>query len=170
MKKRFGTTCALLAAGAMVLMAATSVSAGEGSIQVLGSIPFDSESNASQKVKDGCELETKVPEFLDSYSDKVELVGELDKTKGRVLELTVSKVHAPGGGAFSGAKSMSVSGVLLENGKKIGSFEAKRFSSGGAFGGYKGTCAIVGRCAKSIGKDISRWLENPGMDDRLGDS
>jgi hypothetical protein len=170
MKTRFGTACALLAAGAVVLIAAVSAPAGEGTVRVLRSIPFDSEANASQKVKDGCKLETKVPHFLASYSDRVELVDALGKKRGRVLELTISDVHAPGGGAFSGAKSMSVTGVLRENGKKIGSFEAIRFSSGGMFGGYKGTCAIVGRCAKTIGKDIATWLENPGMNSRLGNS
>jgi len=37
------------------------------------------------------------------------------------------------------------------------------------FAAYKGTCSIVGRCAKSIGKDISNWLENPTDDASLGD-
>jgi hypothetical protein len=28
------------------------------------------------------------------------------------------------------------------------------------FGAYRRTCGIVGGCAKAIGKDIARWLEN----------
>jgi hypothetical protein len=87
-----------------------------------------------------------------------------------VLELTISQVHAPGGGAFSGAKSMTVKGVLRDNGKEIGSFTATRYSGGGVFGGYKGTCAIVGRCAKAIGKDIAQWLEDPKKGSELGDA
>ena len=62
------------------------------------------------------------------------------------------------------------SGTLRENGKKIGNFIATRYSGGGAFGFYKGTCAIAGRCAKAIGKDIADWLKSPGVDSRLGDA
>ena len=65
---------------------------------------------------------------------------------------------------------MTVKGTLREDGKPIGNFTAERFSGGGVFGGYKGTCAIVGRCAKAIGKDISIWLQNPGKNSRLGDA
>jgi hypothetical protein len=166
---RIGFAGALLIAAAAVLVSAGSAPAGEQDVKVLRSIPFADDA-ASQKVQDECELQTKVPHFLDAYSEKVELVdGALGKS-GRVLELKISEVHAPGGGAFSGAKSMTVKGVLRENGKEIGSFTARRYSGGGAFGGYKGTCAIVGRCAKAIGKDIAGWLENPQKDSELGDA
>jgi len=79
-------------------------------------------------------------------------------------------VHAPGGGAFSGPKWMSVRGALHENGKVIGSFCAKRINGGGPFGQFKGTCAIVGRSAKVIGRDIAGWLEKPTQDAKLGDA
>jgi hypothetical protein len=38
------------------------------------------------------------------------------------------------------------------------------------FSAYKGTCATVGRCAKSMGKDIASWLENPQKDSKLCNS
>jgi hypothetical protein len=167
---RFGFASALLVACAALLLTAGSAPAGEGSVKVLSSVPFEDEDVASKKVRDGCELQTKVPHFLSEYSDKVELVdGPLGKS-GRVLELKITAVHAPGGGAFSGAKSMTVEGVLREKGAEIGSFTATRFSGGGVFGGYKGTCAIIGRCAKVIGKDIAEWLEDPKKDSELGDA
>ena len=65
---------------------------------------------------------------------------------------------------------MSVRGALHENGKVIGSFCAKRINGGGPFGQFKGTCAIVGRSAKVIGRDIAGWLEKPTQDAKLGDA
>lgn len=170
MIKRFSRGAVLAGAAAALLLLAGAAPAQAGSVKVKRTIPFSEGSGASDAVKSECQLETKVPAFLAQFSKSVELVDGSLGSAGRVLELSISEVHAPGGGAFSGAKSMSVTGTLRQDGKKIGSFTARRYSGGGVFGGYKGTCGIVGRCAKAIGKDISRWLENPQMDSKLGDA
>jgi hypothetical protein len=150
-------------------VSAAAAPADQGKVRVLRTIPFDADA-ASQKIQDECELQNKVPRFLDAYSERVELVdGSLGRS-GRILELKITEVHAPGGGAFSGPKWMTVEGVLRDNGREVGSFTASRYSGGGVFGAYKGTCAIVGRCAKSIGKDIASWLENPQKDSKLGNA
>jgi hypothetical protein len=136
------------------------------------SIAFASDSGASEAVKDECALETKVPDFIKQFAgDAVEVVdGTLDPKRGRVLRMEITEVHAPGGGAFSGPKWMTVKGELFQNGKSAGSFRAKRFSTGGAFGGFKGTCSIIGRCAKTLGQDIATWLQSPTPDAELGDA
>ena len=84
--------------------------------------------------------------------------------------MEITEVHAPGGGAFSGPKWMSVKGELYDRGKQIGSFRAKRYSTGGAFGAFKGSCAIIGRCTKAIGQDIAGWLGAPTQNAQLGDA
>ena len=61
-------------------------------------------------------------------------------------------------------------GELYDRGKQIGSFRAKRFSGGGAFGAFKGTCAIIGRCTKTLGQDIATWLAAPTQNAELGDA
>lgn len=160
----------LAVAIAAIAWVAGAAPARAGVVKVQTTIPFSEGSGASQNVQDECQLETKVPAYLNQYSDEVELVSGATGSAGRVLELEITEVHAPGGGTFSGAKSMSVSGTLREDGRKVGSFTARRYSGGGVFGGYKGTCGIVARCAKTIGKDISRWLQDPNMDSKLGDS
>lgn len=139
-------------------------------VRVAKSIPFAENAEVRQKVKDECAIQTKVPAFLAEYSSSVELVDGDPGTAGRVLQIEITSVHAPGGGAFSGPKSVSVSGKLLQDGKQIGNFRASRYSGGGVFGGYKGTCAIAGRCAKAIAKDIAGWLKDPGTDSMLGDA
>jgi hypothetical protein len=140
--------------------------------KILRSIPFAANAPVPPAVRDQCALQTKVPEFIQQAAgSSVELVdGALDKKKSRVLELEISEVHAPGGGAFSGPKWMSVKGELYDKGKQIGSFRAKRYSTGGAFGGFKGTCSIIGRCTKAIGDDIAGWLGAPTQNAELGDA
>jgi hypothetical protein len=161
---------AAAAAALLLLLTAGAAQAGDRPVQVLQAIPYTESSGASETIKGECELQTKVPHFLDEFSDQVELVTGKPDARGRVLELSISQVHAPGGGAWSGAKSMTVIGTLRDGGKVVGSFTATRFSGGGVFGGYKGTCAIVGRCARAIGKDIADWLRDPKPDSRLGDA
>src|SRR5262245_58066900 len=120
-----------LAAGGLVLLAASAASAQATKVQ-------RSIANAAvpQAVRDQCQLQTKVPEFVaGAAGSSVELVdGAVSRKAGRVLEMEITEVHAPGGGVFSGAKWMTVNGTLYDRGKSIGNFRAKRYSTGGAFG------------------------------------
>jgi hypothetical protein len=58
---------------------------------------------------------------------------------------------------------MAVSGKLLDRGKVIGSFRAKRFSNP-----IMGTCGTLARISPAIGQDIAAWLNAPTMDTELG--
>ena len=162
---------AVLIALAVFVLAAMPAAAAD-TTKILRSIPFAANAQVPPAVRDQCALQTKVPEFIQQAAgSSVELVdGALDRKKGRALVMEITEVHAPGGGAFSGAKWMSVKGELYDKGKQIGSFRAKRFSAGGAFGGFKGTCAIIGRCTKAIGDDIASWLASPTPNAELGDA
>jgi hypothetical protein len=168
-----GARIAILAAVAASLLAlAAPQDAAAEPVKIRRSIPFATNAAVPPAVRDQCALQTKVPEFiLEAAGGAVELVdGAPNRLKGRVLELEITEVHAPGGGAFSGPKWMTVKGDLYDRGKSIGSFRAKRVSTGGAFGGFKGTCAIVGRCSKAIGQDIAAWLGSPSANALLGDA
>jgi len=139
-----------------------------GPIKVAREISFAETSGVRDAVRDECKLQTKVTRFLDEYSEQVELVEDPSGSQDR-LELTITNVNATGGGAWGGPKSMTVQGQLFQNGKPGPKFTASRYSGGGMFAGFKGTCSIVGRCAKTIGKDIAKWLENPTDGASLGD-
>lgn len=157
-----------------IVMISGAQAAGEGvSITINQNIEYAESSGAPEKVKDECKLQTRLPQFIKDYAKKlnvvlVEEVGE--STDGRVLQIEIVNVIGAAGGAWSGAKSVTVEGKLTENGEVIGTFTSKRFSGGGAFGGYKGTCSILGRCIKAMGSDIATWLANPTMDAKLGDA
>jgi hypothetical protein len=144
-------------------------------VVVSQSVPYSPDSGATLAVKRECIIDSQLPEFIESYASSYDIAVIRDgqkaaSSKGRVLELKFSQVYGFGGGAWSGAKSVTVKGTLKDNGKTIGTFIGTRFSGGGLFGGFKGTCSILGRCVKALGNDIARWLQAPSMDARLGDA
>ena len=88
--------------------------------------------------------------------------------KGRVLLVQISNAVS-GGNAFIGhRKQVDVRGRLLEDGKEVATFTGVRSSMGGAFGGFKGSCAVLGRCLETLSKDIATWMKNP-VNARIGE-
>ena len=151
----------------------TNAYAGDTKTAIASMVPFSENGSIREAVKAECNLQTKLPQFVAEYAGdyNVEVVLEEkpNKKKGSYLWLEITQVHASGGGAWSGPKSVSVAGKLFKDGKQISQFSATRYSSGGFFGGFKGTCAIAGRCVKTLGRDIAKWLENPKNKAHLGD-
>jgi len=136
-------------------------------------VPFAPGISVPDAVKAECELPEKTAQFVQEFAGKTMDVKVADNvsaaTPGRALVMQITGVQGTAGGAWSGAKSVAAEGTLYNGGKAIGSFKVIRHSGGGAFGGYKGTCSILGRCSKAIGKDIGEWLQSPTMDARLGE-
>jgi hypothetical protein len=155
------------AASALLLFGAPSGSA-EGRVEVARSAPFSKASGASAAVQGECNLERLVPELLAEAAPSVALVDSLAGSGPR-LRLTISEVVAPGGGAFSGPKSLEVTGVLLDGERELGSFRAKRRTAGGPFGAG-GTCGMLRKCARVIGQDVAVWLAGPTANAKLGDA
>ncbi|MDH3352157.1 MAG: hypothetical protein OEM60_06710 [Gammaproteobacteria bacterium] len=149
-------------------------SAEDLSYTLVSPVPFAENSGASSDVKGSCSLETRLPTFIEDAAKRgVKVVISPDPGEdvaGKVLYLEFTNVLGTGGGAWSGPKSVTVRGELKENGELIGSFTASRYSSGGAFAGFKGTCDILGRCIKTLGKDIADWLKKPTMNAMLGNA
>ena len=146
-----------------------------GNITIAKQAPYAQQLSVPDAVRAECNLPTRVTEFVKEYADKsfdkVVLADNVSaKTPGQALSMKIVGLTGTGGGAWSGAKHVTVEGTLWENGKIKGTFTAMRYSGGGAFGGYKGTCAILGRCVKEIGSDVSKWLVSPSMNARLGDA
>ena len=162
-----------LAAAILVWWSPASI-AEDAVFNVVSPVPFAEDSGATGNVKDECTLETRLPQFIAEAAKRgVKVVigpAPEEGAEGKYLYLEFTHVLGAGGGAWSGPKSVTAKGELIENGEVIGSFISSRFSTGGAFGGYKGTCSILGRCIKAMGKDIAAWLKSPTMDAHLGDA
>ncbi|MDJ0851026.1 MAG: hypothetical protein QNK04_21860 [Myxococcota bacterium] len=158
----------LLSAFALASMLfALPVAAAE--VKVRSPVPYADGAKVRDAVRQQCELGEKVASFLAESNGDVKLVESAGR-KGSVLHLEITQVHASGGGVWSGPKWMTVMGTLKKNGKTVSRFRAKRYSTGGVFGGFKGTCSIIGRCARAIGQDIGAWLQNPQDGALLGDA
>lgn len=125
-------------------------------------------------VRTECQLEVNLANWIKSYADEMSIPVTVDESQagnngGRVLDVRITNVFGAAGGAWSGGKSVQVAGELRENGAVVATFTGSRVSGGGAFGQFKGTCSILGRCVKAIGKDIADWMRNPTPNARLGD-
>jgi hypothetical protein len=168
---RYSKLAIVFTAASMLMLA---LPAAAETYTVVSPVPFSEKSQASREVKETCTLDIRLPQFVEKFAKRgVEVVIAGDpgeNVEGKVLYLEIVHVLGTGGGAWSGAKSVTVEGVLKENGEVIGSFTGARYSGGGAFGGFKGTCAILGRCIETLGKDIATWLKNPTMNAMLGNA
>ena len=159
------------AALALVVFAMATAAQAKDVVTISQLTPFSEDSGATDAVKAECAFEERLPKYLKSYAKKhtdiVFTTDELDGVEGKVLFMEVTRVFAPGGGGYSGAKSVEVEGELRENGEVIASFTVDRAA---IFGMTPGTCSMLKRVAKKMGEDLGEWLEAPEMDAMLGDA
>lgn len=168
MKSRPG----VLWTGAIVLAMAVGLAsmARADGVKVPNPVPYADDIQVRKEIREECKLGEKIARYIEAYGDEVELVEDELGSSGRVLEIEISHVYAPPGGGSSGPKWVELSGTLKQEGERVASFRAKRFSTGGFFGGFKGTCAIIGRSTRALGRDVATWLKDPEDDADLGDA
>jgi len=142
-----------------------------GSIKLLRSVGYSEGAFVRPEIKSECELANKVPEWIQLYAAKkgiqIELVDALPAS-GTVLELEIADAIETGNAWTGRQKGLVIQGRLLENGQLKGNFRGRRMTSGGFFGGYKGTCSFLGRCAKTLGSDVAEWLQAPATGSNIG--
>ncbi len=144
-------------------------------VSVQASVPYAADAKIAQNIRNECtKLGTQFAEFTQQFGKKngveVQLVNSLDTAKpGRVLQIEITEAVSMGNAFMGHHKYSAARGTLFENGKKLASFEARRQSMGGAFAGYKGSCSVLGRTVKAMGKDVAAWLKQPNDNALLGD-
>jgi hypothetical protein len=146
-----------------------------GALSLQKTAPFAKELSVPDAVRDKCELETKVVDFTESFAkddfDTIMLVSSASaSTPGKALAITITDLSGAAGGAWSGPKHLTIGGTLWQDGKVLGTFTATRVTTCGAFSGYQGTCSLLRRCAKVLGKDVAGWLKNPSKNAKLGET
>jgi hypothetical protein len=151
----------------------TAITGSGTGVLVIKKVAFAADTHIPEAVKNECDLLNKLStEIKTNASQKYATILEEPTSTpagADVLEIEIVNLIGTGGGAWSGAKSVMINGTLSKSGKSSVDVKAQRYSGGGVFGGYKGTCAILGRCVKTLGKDIAGWLQNPTPNAALGD-
>lgn len=116
-------------------------------------------------------IPAKLADMLQKSYDKVDLVDDASTVKtGDALAAKITAINAVGGGAWSGPKYVTITGTLWQNGTVAGTFTASRYTTGGAWGGYKGTCSMIDNVNAALARDVTKWLNKPAMDSKLGDA
>jgi len=127
----------------------------------------------SDDVKQECALDNKVSQYVQEAADRnfdiVPIKSVSEAGTHKALTLTIVGVQGFGGGSWSGRKGVLVRGALMENGKEIGSFVAERNTGASGIAGWKSSCKMYEKCAKTLGKDIAAWLNEPRANAQLGE-
>jgi hypothetical protein len=147
---------------------ALSVNAFAANMTVLETpVTYHPDASVVDNVKKECKLEEQFEKRIGAILAKANRAGNGTVEKGNVLKeasllrLQITHVLGVGGGAWSGPKAITVSADLIENDKVVRHTKINRWSVGGMFGGFKGTCSILNRDVEAIGKDLSKWISDP---------
>ncbi len=134
--------------------------------------PYAAKSRIADNIKIECTLNKQLMDFIQEFALNEGLdvkIKNKPSSKDIILKVEITDAVSRGGAFRGHRKFVVISGNLVQGDKSYGSFKAARMSGGGVFGGYKGSCSVLGRTVKALGKDVSKWLYSPDHGARLGD-
>ena len=139
---------------------------------MLRDIPYAEDAFVREEVKSECRLSTRISDYIvqaNRGGRQIITVDELpDGADASILDIEIVDATETGN-AFSGRhKSVTLKGELRVKGKVVGTFRARRSTTGGVWGGFKSNCSFLARCAKTLGSDVAKWVQNPSMGANLG--
>lgn len=154
------------------LLAAGSVQADTVTLPRLA--PWTDERDIADNIRKECDLQKQLPIYIAEFAKEHRIATQFaddvsPRSAGRVLVVEIEEAVSRGNAFVGHQKFTRARGALYDHGKEVGNFVAQRYSMGGAFAGYKGSCSVLGRTVKAIGKDVAEWMKAPSMDARLGD-
>jgi hypothetical protein len=144
-------------------------------LTMLSKTPYAEDARIADKIIEECvELQGQLPAYTQEYAREhgieVNLADSIDpQAGGRVLVVEITDAISRGNPFIGHQKSSEVEGTLWEGGAEVASFRGMRHSMGGFAAGYKGSCSVLGRTVKALGKDIAEWLKDPKDGAELGD-
>ena len=138
---------------ALVALLAISASAWADGVQLLTPVTYAADSAVVPKVREACRLEDRLATDVGGA-----LSGSTTSTSGEVVKVSIVDVMGLGGGGWTGPKAISIRVDLMKDGKIERSTHLTRTTTGGVFGGFKGTCSMLERDSATLGKDVAKWV------------
>lgn len=143
---------------------AVDVSHFKGTINISENTPYKDSSIIDANIVNECtNLGKKLSKYTSQYGTNLGLKFKASKkpvtkkTRGYSLVVKIENAVS-GGNAFLGHhKQVQVRATLYKNGKLIKTKQLSRKSSGGMWGAYKSSCAVLGRTVKTLGSDVAKW-------------
>jgi hypothetical protein len=159
----------------LLLMASAGIASAGERVTLIDTVPYADDAEVQRKVRNECvklqgQLSDYTRQFARAAGTPIDLVDSIAPDQGgRVLQMEIVEAVSLGNPFIGHRKYTRINGWLFVDGEQVASFKASRNSMGGAFGGYKGSCSVLGRTVKALGKDVAAWLENPEDGAELGD-
>ena len=159
---------------ALLIWALCGIAQATEPVKVPRSVPFAEDAEIAGKIKNECNINQQLGDFIIEYTKEkniaTEPVATTDKsTPGRVLVVEIRDAVSDGNAFLGHHKSTTVRGALYQNGEPVAKFKGRRDSMGGFGAGFKGSCSVLGRTVRALGKDIAEWLAVPSDGAQLGD-
>lgn len=145
-----------------------------GAIQVQQITPYANNTMIDSAVRRECDIDKQLPHFIDTFASAHGMQVALkpvvkSEDEGNNLVVEIVKAQSSGNAFIGHRKYTEIKAILFEDGKQVADLTAGRYSGGGLFAGFKGSCSVMGRTVEALGKDISLWLKAPGPGMRSGD-
>ncbi len=150
---------------------ATPVSASVASGAILLQMPAaTSDDLANSKIGTECQLGRvvagHVSKAMSSSYPRLREVEQIDSVPAgeRGLKLTIVSTTGVGGGSFSGPKSITLRGDLVDSQGVVATRTfVRRSGVTGPLFTWRTTCDLFERAAVTLGKDVARWVANPSV-------
>lgn len=112
--------------------------------------------------------ECKLPEYqVEVFRRELEAQGiavklaeqDVVPAAGRFLQVRIQYAVSTGNAFIGHRKHVTTSVKLFDDGKEVAGSTHARDSMGGFGAGFKGSCAVLERCADTLAKDMTAWLK-----------
>lgn len=145
------------------LAALTALSAASAAeIHIAEQIPYQDEGRIDYRITSECtKIGAIMSESIVKHATEKGLTvvrSTNPENHSRYAKIKIDSAMSAGNAFVGHAKGISVYNELFQNGNIVHKTTLSRNSTGGMFGGFKGSCSVLYRTANVLGKDIAGWL------------